>query len=104
MIAMPLPCKIVKNKSSDVSIRHSAFGTTAADVKSVDADSIDEVFTFTWKAISYADVQTIEDALQSSKGVIRFTYELARYQLENSYTVSLENNLPTVEAQFRRVQ
>ena len=104
MIAMPLPCKITKNKTSDVNVTHSSFGSIVADVKSVNPNSIDEVFTFTWQNLSYADVHTIEDAFMSSKGTQRFTYELERYHLEDSYTITVSNNRPQVEARFRRVQ
>jgi hypothetical protein len=104
MIAMPLPCKILTNLSSSVTVDVITFGNIAKDVSSINPHSIGEICQFTWGNLSYVDVQTIETSLLSSKGTERFSYLLGVYSLEDGYTVEVQANKPIIKASFRRIQ
>jgi len=104
MIAMPLPCKILKNFSSTVLVDVRSFGEIAKDVISINPHSIGETFNFVWGNLSYTDVHTIENAFMSSKASHRFSYNLGVYLLVDGYSIAVEGNKPTIQATFVRIQ
>jgi len=104
MIAMPLPCKILKNRTSSVVVDVRSFGSISKDILSINPHSIGETIAFNWGNLSYSDVKTIETAFRLSKASKRFSYELGVYQMEDGYTVTVQGNKPTIQASFKRIQ
>ena len=104
MIAMPLPCKILKNFASSVVVDVRSFGVIPKLIVSANPHSIGETVNFVWGNLSYEDVQTVEIALLSSKATKRISYNLGVYHLEDGYTVTVEHNKPTIQASFVRIQ
>ena len=104
MKAMPLPCKIVRNVSSEVSVDIRTFGDVCKDVSSINPNSIGEVIELKWDALSYDEVKFLEWEFRHAKANERFIYNLQRYQMEDSFTINVTNNKPTVQASFRKVQ
>jgi hypothetical protein len=104
MRAMPLPCKILKNKSSSVVVDVRSFGTITKDTISINPHSIGETYSFNWVNLSYEDVQTIEASLLGSKGTERFNYLGGIYSIEDGYSIDIQANKPTIQASFVRIQ
>jgi len=104
MIAMPLPCKILKNQSSNASVDIVNFGQISKDIHSLNPHSLGEVVDFEWGNLSYAEVQSLETIFRSAKATERFTYELGRYLMEDGFTISVQGNKPIIQASFRKVQ
>lgn len=103
MLAMPLPCKILKNQSSTAIVDIVSFGEIPKDIHSLNPVSVGEVVDFEWGNLNYEDVRTIETSFRTAKANQRFTYEFAFYQMEDGYTVTVQANKPTIQATFRKV-
>jgi hypothetical protein len=104
MLAMPLPCKILKNQSSSASVDIVTFGQISKDIHSLNPYSLGEVIDFEWDNLSYAEVQSIEAIFRSAKATERFSYEFSRYLMEDGFTITIQGNKPRIQASFRKVQ
>ncbi len=104
MLAMPLPCKILKNQSSNAVVDVVNFGQVSKDIHSLNPHSLGEVVDFEWGNLTYAEVQSMETIFRSAKATERFTYEFARYLMEDGFTISVQGNKPRIQASFRKVQ
>jgi hypothetical protein len=104
MLAMPLPCKILRNGSSSSEVSSISFGTIPRDVHSINPRSTANTVNLVWVNLDYDEVFIIETRFMEAKSTKRLSYNNRSYIMAEGYSITAQNNRISVQATFVEVQ